>query len=485
VFILIAVLAFATQPRGALAQTAPQVEVTSVDNSAWPSVQVTLTVQDDSGQPVPGLSQDAFSAQIAGEPVAISSLGTTSDPGLGVAVILTFDTSGSMAGPPLDQAKAAGKSLLALLGTDDVAAIVAFSDSPQVVQPFTADRAALNSAVDALQSGGNTALYAAVAQTADLARQAPLPRRAVVLLSDGVDFGGIGGVDPASTIASVADSGALFFSVGLGADLEEQYLQQLADAGHGQLLLAPTPGDLQALYEGAGNILRQQYVLTLDAPADLPGGDTSLQVQVTTAGGTAVATSGLSVPAAVTAVPTAEPTAVPSATQPAQQPEPGGSSGFPWLIVVGVVAVAAVGAGTLLLVRRRRAAVVVPEDVVPEERRPRSNEPVAFPQIVRAAGTEEPTAWIEGPDERKTPLTGSPMTIGFSLDCTLQLPPDGDVHVERVRVWWRDGRYMLHNLSNAGIVMVAGRPATWVVLEDGDEIVVGGCPLTFREPPAS
>jgi VWFA-related protein len=476
------------QPQRVQAQTAPQVEITSADTGAWPSVQVTLTVRDTAGQPIPNLTPDAFSAEIAGQPVAITNLGTTSDPGLGVAVILAFDTSGSMSGPPLDQAKAAGKTLLALLGPDDVAAVVAFADAPQTVQTFTADQAALSRAVDGLQAAGNTALYAAVAQTAALAGQAPLPRRAVVLLSDGVDFGGIGGVDPVSTITSVAGSGALFFSVGLGADIDEGYLQQLADAGHGQLLLAPAPNDLEALYQDAGNVLRQQYVLTLDGPTELAPGDVSLAVEVTAGGATAVATGVLTVPApAVTTAPTAEPTPAPTASQAPETPGASSSSGFPWaIVVVGLAAVAAIGGGTLFLIRYRRRPIAVPEgeeQAAGELRQPiRSNEPVFFPQINRAVEAAEPTAWIEGPDERKTPLTGSPMTIGFSLDCTLQLPPDGDVHVERVRIWRRDGRYMLHNLSNAGSVMVAGRPASWVVLEDGDEIVVGGCQLLFREP---
>ena len=48
-------------------------------------------------------------------------------------------------------------------------------------------------------------------------------------------------------------------------------------------------------------------------------------------------------------------------------------------------------------------------------------------------------------------------------------------------MWRREGRYMMHNLSRMGSVTVAGRPAIWVVLEDGDEIQLGSCRLQFRE----
>ncbi|HYV32230.1 MAG TPA: FHA domain-containing protein, partial [Candidatus Binatia bacterium] len=59
--------------------------------------------------------------------------------------------------------------------------------------------------------------------------------------------------------------------------------------------------------------------------------------------------------------------------------------------------------------------------------------------------------------------------------------PDGAANAgARFRVWRREGVYMLHNLSRLGKVTVGGKPATWAVLEDGDEIVIGASRLRFR-----
>ena len=41
---------------------------------------------------------------------------------------------------------------------------------------------------------------------------------------------------------------------------------------------------------------------------------------------------------------------------------------------------------------------------------------------------------------------------------------------------------MLHNLSRIGGVFVSGKAATWAILEDGDEVRIGGQKLIFREP---
>ena len=66
-------------------------------------------------------------------------------------------------------------------------------------------------------------------------------------------------------------------------------------------------------------------------------------------------------------------------------------------------------------------------------------------------------------------------------DCGIVLPAESSHRWERVRVWRREGRFMLHNVSRMGTVTVGGRPAIWVVLEDGDEIQLGNCRLLFRE----
>ncbi|MCH7483911.1 MAG: hypothetical protein IIA90_02040 [Chloroflexi bacterium] len=88
----------------ASAQTEP-LQITAVSSEEWPAVEATLTVFGQDGQPLTGLVQDDFSATLAGEPLPSTSLQTTSDPGLGIAIVLTFDVSGSMAGAPPEPAR--------------------------------------------------------------------------------------------------------------------------------------------------------------------------------------------------------------------------------------------------------------------------------------------------------------------------------------------------------------------------------------------
>ena len=372
------------------------------------------------------------------------------------------------------------------LGGEDQAAVVTFASNVQIVQPFTADRALLLAAIDGLAAGGNTALYGGVQQSAELVSTAPYSRNAIVLLSDGQDFGGVSTTTRQTSLDLARDSGALVFVVGLGSQIDEGYLSELAQAGNGQFLLAPLPGDLTQAYVSAGNILRQQYVLTLDASSlEFEDANATLVIEANLAGTLVATSASVTVPAvaiqpeppAATAPPPAEPVAEP---EPVPQSEGGG---MPWAVIFAVGAILVVG-GAGVLVARRRARPMI-DDQTPErsERRPAK---VSFPQIPRATDMAAARAWIQGPGDARVAVGETPVTIGYTADCTIVLPPGSSEGQGRVRVWLRDGSYMLHNLSpRVGSVSVAGRSATWVVLDDGDEISIGGAHLVFHFDNAS
>lgn len=83
-------------------------------------------------------------------------------------------------------------------------------------------------------------------------------------------------------------------------------------------------------------------------------------------------------------------------------------------------------------------------------------------------------------DNRRHPISGAPVTIGFTPDCDVIVPHTGAHTSGRVRVWQRSGRFMLHNISRAGYVSVRGRSVSWAVLEHGDVIEIGDGRVLFE-----
>lgn len=456
------------------------VQITALTADGWPSVEATVTVVDADGRPITGLAADSFTPSVDGIPVPIADLRTANDPGIGVAVVLVFDVSGSMAGAPIENARAAGQALVSQLGDADQAAVIAFSTNPVIVQGFTSDKVVLDGAIGTLAAGGDTALYAAVEESVRLASTAPLTRRAIVLLSDGFNFGA--GGDPASALASVDAGAGLLMTVGLGDDIDGAFLTELAARGGGQFRAAPSPEDLTSLYKATADVLRQQYVLTLDASSlDPITTDGRMLRIVTRTGSGEIATEGrISVPAAFLTTQEPSPTAAPAtpgATPVAAEDDSqAGTSLAPYLVAAAVGA--AIVAGALVLFARRTRSEA-PE--VTFERMNADTRPPSFPAIDRAVTDEAVGGWLHLENEERVALGESPVTVGFTTDCDVVLLGGASPRPDRARIWRRDGSYMLHNLSRTGSVTISGRPVTWAVLEDGDRIDIGGCPVTFRD----
>ncbi len=467
---------------GAGGQQPDQVRITAVDNQAYPRLRTSVTVLDESGRPVAGLDSEAFKVAADGKPVRVSGFTTGQDPNVPAAVVLAFDTSGSMDGTPIEQARQAGKALAGQLGPTDQVAVLTFSNTVQLAQDFTSDRGALVTAIDRIAAAGNTALYDGVGAAVSTAARAPAQRRAIVLLSDGKDEGGVSHSDRGASLAAAQPAGIPFFVVGLGQSIDQGYLQDLANVTRGQLFLAPSPEVLQSLYETIGTTLRQQYIVDVDASALDPASTRTLRVEVNHAGTVSAGETALDLSRfAQTPEPTPQAPAVTAVATPAGTGSEGGSSAFPLAVAGGLVVLGLGGAGGVVYWLRRRRWPVPQELRAPW--RPPPDDPGAVFVGTGPLGNFRAEAWLESvaPENAgRFPLGEDPVTVGFTGDCTICLPDGAANAGARFRVWRREGVYMLHNLSRLGKVTVGGKPATWAVLEDGDEIVIGASRLRFR-----
>lgn len=231
----------------------------------WPAPQAVVTVLGEDGRPVAGLTVADFTAQLNGEPLVVDDVAQAVDSSIPIDVVLALDVSGSMAGGSLDEAKISARSFLRTLAPEDMVAVIAFNDTVVVVQPFTNDKAEAAAAIDGLTAGGETALYQATADSVRVASESGSGRQAVVLLSDGLDHGSV--LSSQDALAATEASGVPVFTIGLGADIDQAYLQAVADTSGGRFAATPSPEGLALVYADVAERLRGQYILTLDASA--------------------------------------------------------------------------------------------------------------------------------------------------------------------------------------------------------------------------
>lgn len=307
--------------------------VSRVDVTHFPDVTAYLSVWTENGLPVSGLTADNFELREDGGG-AFHPQSVVEDTHSPLQVVLVLDVSGSMAGKPLEDAKVAAIRFLDRLESGDQAAVIAFS-SPVDPDPthldgkrevgFTQDISSLYDVVEHLQSGGKTALYQAVQKAVAMAAKQPTGHRAVLLLTDGRnDPPDVG--DPDVPITLAQEQQVPVFVIGMGKDIDEQYLRRLAGETGGVFRPAPSSGELAQLFDDMATLLKTRYRLTYHSNAPADGQSHTLDITVYTPYGTASLEKGFSfgpVPSIL-----ASPTPLPSlsatalAAQPVSSPTP-------------------------------------------------------------------------------------------------------------------------------------------------------------------
>jgi VWFA-related protein len=290
---LLAALVLAFPAPAAVATEPVTVNIASLDDSQFPNLTAVVDVRDVNSRPVAGLSVDNFRATVGDEAAQITDLQTAVDANVSLAVVLVVDVSGSMDGDPLAQARTAANEFVGGLSPQDTVAVLTFSDSVSLVQDFTSDKGALTLALDRLQAVGNTALYQAASEAAFKAAASPLPRKVIILLSDGVDYGGKSAVSRDDSIAQARYIGVPVYTIGLGSDIDRDYLSALSQSTRARSLETPTAEGLSQLYAEIGNLLRSQYIVKLSSPIADRSRSLPVALSVTVGGATAAATATL------------------------------------------------------------------------------------------------------------------------------------------------------------------------------------------------
>lgn len=283
------------------------VMVNHVDDTSWPRVKVSVTVTDPvSNSPIIGLTERDFvlTANGGGQTASVSQPGgSSSSPS---ATVLVLDRSGSMEGDddddqPLNDLKSAADVFISSLSTSDVAKIISFASYVTEDTGFTSDKSALLSAVYALASGGDTALYDAVESAVNAVASRPESRKAVIVMTDG----GENASESASldsVIALAQSRGILVYAVGLhGYAFErsrgrrdapklpktrsESDLVELAASTGGEYFYAPSSSALVGAYTAIAQRTVNYYVVEFTyAGGDLQNDNYAITVRADYAG---------------------------------------------------------------------------------------------------------------------------------------------------------------------------------------------------------
>jgi len=151
-------------------------------NARWVNLNVSVT--DAQGKKVTQLKRENFIILEDGVKQEIVHFAPVDAP---VNLVLLLDLSGSI-GSKLSAMKKAAARFVDSLKENDRVAIAVFTSRFKLVSGFTSDRKRLKDQIDHIKHpGGGTSLYDAEWATFDLLREIKEARKAIVVLTDGVD----------------------------------------------------------------------------------------------------------------------------------------------------------------------------------------------------------------------------------------------------------------------------------------------------------
>jgi Ca-activated chloride channel homolog len=149
-------------------------------------IKVPVSVFDEKGVMVDSLRREDFRVYENGIEQEIRNFGVDRNP---ISVVLAIDTSGSSEKEEkeLKKIKEAAEGFIMALSPEDQVSIIAFSDQVELAQNWTSDKKLARKAVRKLEPGLRTALYDAMYAAAHDQVKNIEGRKAIVLLTDGLN----------------------------------------------------------------------------------------------------------------------------------------------------------------------------------------------------------------------------------------------------------------------------------------------------------
>lgn len=242
------------------------------------AIAISVTVQDKGGKYINDLDQEDFTVYENGAKQEITYFQHDFEAPVSLTVLL--DVSGSMElQDKLRESKEMLRYLLTILLTPrDEASLLIFADGEvEVAAPFSTDKGRFLSELDGLEAYGQTALNDAVAVSPEFANRGKNEKRAILLITDGIENDSR--LTPDETVEIARRVDVPIFTVGYKVPLSEQYLKEykrsssLTSAGivsalerfsqatGGRIFMAVRPSELAAAFREIKKELSHQYII--------------------------------------------------------------------------------------------------------------------------------------------------------------------------------------------------------------------------------
>ena len=255
----------------------PKVKITAIQMLPAKKVRVYVSLTGSNGEPLPDSLKVRLELKEQGRLVSSQTLSE----GWSVDSVLVLDLSGSMRGEKLARAKEAAKLYVADAPDTYRIAVIGFADHASIVCPFTRNKNLLETRIDALSAGGNTALQDAIGSALEMLEGES--RKALLVVTDGRENKSVAHAGTAGReylIDTARKQSVTITAIGLGADVDAKYLQAFEATG-GSYLQAPSPTQLAGLFQRTVRAIASEKVIEYESQLNADGLRDALEADLT------------------------------------------------------------------------------------------------------------------------------------------------------------------------------------------------------------
>jgi len=273
----------AVQPANGQTPDDKQYTITTSANE----VDLVFTVTDKHGRFIKDLKQSDF-ALLDDQKAPAQIFSFTQETNLPLRVGIVIDTSTSIRQRFQFEQQAAAEFLFKIVRPQsDKAFVMGFDVTPDYKQDWTNNLDSLNTGINALRSGGGTALFDAVYSACrdkllNFSREREPVRRAMVLVSDGDDNQSHAYLDDAIKECQRAQTIVYTISTNVSPsrDRGDDTLQKIAEATGGRAFFPFKMKDIKNSFSAIQDELRSQYIISYH-PADFEANGRYRPIEIT------------------------------------------------------------------------------------------------------------------------------------------------------------------------------------------------------------
>ena len=226
-------------------------------------VTLTVTISDNYGRLVTGLSKDAFTIFDENQEQEITYFSDADAP---VSIGILFDISGSMSGEKIAKARNALEKFINTSHPNDEYFLISFNSRAQLLMDRTRDGEAVLQKLTLVEPKNNTALYDACYLGVERVTRGAHPKKALLVISDGQDNSSRYNFKEVRRLLKESD--VTIYSVGImdGKDSGsidgmqgQAFLDELSNVTGGKSFYPQTNVEMDEIFERIALELRHQY----------------------------------------------------------------------------------------------------------------------------------------------------------------------------------------------------------------------------------